>query len=299
MRKILYSIACLFSLVIIGLILFSYNHASSDGQVSVVAAENFWGSLVGQIGGDKVKVLSIISDPNANPHQYESSSVDARAIYNASYVVVNGSGYDYWATSIINASPSKHRRVLDVASYLHRPTGSNPHLWYNPSYINKVIVKMTNDLSSISPKNAPYFRNNLNRLEVKLSANEALMAAIKKQYGGEKVAATEDIFVYLAKYLGLDLISPPEFMQAVAEGTDPSARSVITFQNQLKQRQPKILVFNKQTITPLTSAMKSIANQYSIPVVGITETIQPPKESYEAWMNNELKSIQNALQRSH
>src|SRR5207302_2645532 len=59
---------------------------ASSTQVQVVAAENFWGSLVSQLGGTHTQVLSIVSDPNADPHEYESNAANARAIANANLV---------------------------------------------------------------------------------------------------------------------------------------------------------------------------------------------------------------------
>ncbi|MGH7237256.1 MAG: metal ABC transporter solute-binding protein, Zn/Mn family, partial [Candidatus Saccharimonadales bacterium] len=104
-----------------------------------------------------------------------------------------------------------------------------------------------------------------------------------------------DIFVYLASAAGIYLVSPPAFIQAVAEGNDPPAASVVKFQQQLKSGQVKLLVYNQQTVTPLTENMKSLAAQQNIPVVGITETVQPPDTSFQTWMNAELLNLENAL----
>ena len=109
------------------------------------------------------------------------------------------------------------------------------------------------------------------------------------------MAATEDIFVYLANASGLDLISPPAFMEAVAEGVDPSVQSVTEFQNQLESGNVSVLVYNQQTVSPLTQQMKQIAAQHNVTVIGVTETIQPPDTSFETWMNSELLELQNAL----
>jgi len=128
-----------------------------------------------------------------------------------------------------------------------------------------------------------------------LTSYQNRIISIKKQFGGTKVAATEDIFAYLATPAGLDLISPPEFIQAVAEGNDPSAASVVIFQEQLKSRIPQVLVYNQQTVTPITENMKKLAADNGIPVIGVTETIQPPDTSFQDWMNAELIILQNAL----
>ena len=102
------------------------------GVLQVVAAENFWGSLVSQIGGSHVQVLSIVSDPNADPHEYESNATDARAVATANYVIENGAGYDSWMDKLVGAGSSPNRKVLNVATLLGKKEGDNPHFWYNP-----------------------------------------------------------------------------------------------------------------------------------------------------------------------
>src|SRR5271169_4654850 len=68
----------------------SSSGSSSNTVIDVVAAENFWGSLVSQLGGSHVNVTSVVSDPNADPHEYESDPANAIAITNAQFVIVNG-----------------------------------------------------------------------------------------------------------------------------------------------------------------------------------------------------------------
>src|SRR6266576_268510 len=84
----------------------------SGGKPRVVAAENFWGSIAAQLGGDKVTVKSIISSPDTDPHDYEPTPADGRAAASARYAVVNGIGYDAWADKILNANPVSERVVL-------------------------------------------------------------------------------------------------------------------------------------------------------------------------------------------
>src|SRR5579859_5314364 len=45
--------------------------AAAPAKIPVVAAENFYGDVVGQIASDRVLLTSIISDPNVDPHEYE------------------------------------------------------------------------------------------------------------------------------------------------------------------------------------------------------------------------------------
>ncbi len=275
----------------------SISGTSSTSTIQIVAAENFWGSLISQLGGTHVQVLSVVSDPNADPHEYESNTVDAQAIANANFVIVNGAGYDDWALKIIAASNNPDQKILNVADLLGKKDGDNPHFWYNPVYVNETVNKMYSDLVSIDPSNAAYYTQQYASLNASLGQYNSRIDEIKQQFHGARVAATESIFVYLANATGLDLISPPEFMEAVAEGNDPPAQSVVQFQQQLQGQDGNVtmLVYNEQTVTPLTQSMKALAAKQGIPIVGVTETIQPPDVSFQDWMNGELLALQNAL----
>jgi zinc/manganese transport system substrate-binding protein len=287
----------LIAVVIIGFgISRSHNTASgSGGKVQIVAAENFWGSLAAQLGGNRVHVTSIVSDPNADPHEYESNTADARAMAAANYVILNGAGYDTWANKLLGANPTSGRRVLTVANLVGKKEGDNPHLWYNPAYVNQAVVQMDHDLIAADPSGKSYYEKQLGSLQQSLSGYQNRIAGIKRQYAGTKVAATEDIFAYLATAAGLNLISPPSFIQAVAEGNDPPTGSVVAFQQQLHSGQVKVLVYNAQTVTPLTTNVKKLAADNDIPIVAVTETIQPPDASFQEWMNAQIINLENAL----
>ena len=275
----------------------SVSSPSPTSTIQVVAAENFWGSLISQLGGKHVQVLSIVSDPNADPHEYESNTADAQAIANANFVIVNGAGYDDWALKIISASNNPNQKVLNVADLIGKKEGDNPHFWYSPVYVNETVNKMYSDLISIDPANTAYYTQQYASLNASLGQYNSRIDEIKQQFHGTRVAATEDIFVYLANATGLNLVSPPEFMEAVAEGNDPPAQSVVQFQQQLQGQggNVTVLVYNEQTVTPLTQSIKALAAKENIPIVGVTETIQPADISFQDWMNGELLALQNAL----
>ena len=268
---------------------------TAGGKVPVVAGENFWGSLVSQIGGTHVNVTSIVTDPNADPHEYESSISNAQAVASACLVIVNGAGYDSWAQRLISASGNQHLTVLNVQELLHASPDANPHFWYSPYYVNDTVKAMFRDLVSIDPADSAYYTQQYISLNASLGVYNERIHEIASQFAGTKVAATEDIFVYLANATRLDLVSPPAFMQAVAEGNDPPAASVATFQQLLENKSVSLLVYNQQTVTPLTQSMKALAAQNNIPAVAVTETIQPQDVQFQVWMNAELLALQNGL----
>jgi len=277
-------------------VLMNQNHTlEAVLDVQIVAAENFWGSLVSQLGGTQVRVLSIVSDPNADPHEYESNTADAEAIANAKFVIVNGAGYDDWALKLISASNTPNQTVLNVQELIGQSIGANPHFWYSPYYVNETVNAMYNDLVAIDPADAAYYNQQYVNLNASLGVYNQRIDEINQQYAGTEVASTESIFEYLANATGLDLVSPPAFMEAVAEGNDPPAQSVVQFQQQLQSGNVRVLVYNEQTVTPLTQSMKALAATNNVTVIGVTETIQPPDVSFQVWMNAELLSLQDAL----
>ncbi|HEY7974319.1 MAG TPA: zinc ABC transporter substrate-binding protein [Ktedonobacterales bacterium] len=269
--------------------------AGESGTLRVVAGENFWGSIASQLGGSRVSVTSIVTDPNADPHEYESSTADARAFAAARYVVLNGAGYDTWAQKLLDANPVSGRKVFTVAERLGKRDGDNPHFWYNPSYVEQVADQITADYTALDPAGTSYFAQRRSAFEAALKPYHDRITAIHDRFAGRAIGSTESIFVYMAAALGLDLISPPAFMQAVSEGNDPPVSAVAQFQQQISQRQIAALVYNVQTATSVTTNLQQLATQHGIPVVGVSETIEPPTMAFQDWQAAQLGLLQQAL----
>jgi zinc/manganese transport system substrate-binding protein len=269
--------------------------AGAGTTLQVIAGENFWGSIAAQLGGPHVSVTSIVTNPNTDPHEYESSATDARAFATADYVILNGAGYDDWGQKLLSANPSSSRKVFTVADLLNKKAGDNPHFWYNPAWVDRVADKITSDYRALDPADASYFTQQREALATALKPYHDAIAHIRATSSGVSVGSTESIFVYTAQALGVDLISPPEFMQAISEGTDPPAQTVAQFQDQISRHQIKVLVYNTQTSTPITENLKQLAAKNSIPVVGISETVEPATASFQAWQAKQLNSLQAAL----
>lgn len=277
--------------------------------IKIVAAENFWGSLVGQMGGNLTSVLSVVSDPNADPHEYEANTSDAAAIADANLVIVNGVGYDDWALQLLSASNSAGQEVLNVGTLNGVSVDGgivtgNPHMWYNPLYVNHTLLALYADLVALQPQSKATFEANFAALNtsgggasqgVSIDQLYARANQIRAEFQGTVVASTESIFVYLANFTGLDLISPQEFMKAVAEGNDPPAASVALFQCQVQGGYVKVLIYNVQTVTPVTTTIKALAASHNVTTTFVSETIQPPGTSFQNWMYGEYSNLLNAL----
>jgi zinc/manganese transport system substrate-binding protein len=267
-----------------------------SGQPVVVAAENFWGSIATQLGGDRVCVRSIIVNPDTDPHAYEAKPSDARLIAGARYVIVNGAGYDPWAPKLIAANPVPGRVLLTVGDLVGKKEGDNPHLWYSPDYVARVIDRINTDLDAVDPRDAAYFDQQKSRyLSVGLKDYLGTLAAIKQRYHGTPVGATESIFAYVADATSLNLITPPEYMKAISEGTDPSAADKAVIEQQISRRSIKVFVFNSQNSTKDVVALVDKARAQKIPVAQVTETLSPVGATFQDWQTKQLQGLLAAL----
>ena len=272
------------------------NSSSTSTVVTVVAAENFWGSLARQLGGSHVKVTSIIDNPDADPHDYEPTAVDGREIAGAKLAIINGVGYDAWATKLADANPSKTRTTLTVGDLVGAKDGDNPHRWYNPSNVRTVIDTITADYKKIDPADATFFDSQRSTVLTKnLKTYFDTIGQIKAGYAGTPVGASESMFAMMSPALGLDLLTPAAFLTDISEGTDPTAADKATIDKQITGKQVKVYVYNSQNATPDIQAQVKEAKAAGIPVTTITETMTPAGASFQDWQVTQLKALRAAL----
>jgi zinc/manganese transport system substrate-binding protein len=262
----------------------------------VVAAENFWGSIAQQLAGSKVAVTSIIVNPNTDPHDYQASASDARTMAGAKLAIVNGIGYDNWASQLLAANPVSGRTVLDVGDLLGLKEGDNPHQWYDPAWVQKVIDAIVADYDKLDPADKAYFAGQKKHFElVSLTTYNQLRAQIRKRFAGVPVGYSESIFQPLGEDLHLKLLTPPSFAKAVAEGTEISARDKETVDSQAQKRLIKVWVYNSQNATPDIQQINAIAKKRHIPIATVTETLSPASLNFEQWQVAELRGLIRAL----
>jgi zinc/manganese transport system substrate-binding protein len=272
--------------------------AAEGGKLNVVAAEDFWGSLAEQLGGDRVAVTSVITNPAADPHDYEPTSDDARTFATAQVSIVNGIGYDEWASKLLAASPDPSRTEISVGDVLGLTNGDNPHQWYSPASVHAVIKAIVAAYEEALPGDALYFQQQKARVEgAGLAEYERLIATIKSRYAGTPVGASESIFEPLAPALGLRLVTPRGFMDAIAEGTEATPAEKSEADEQLADAKVKLWVYNSQNTTPDVKRLNQAAEAAGIPVATVTETMTPAGASFEQWMTRELRGIASALER--
>ncbi len=271
---------------------------AAGSRLRVVAAENFWGSIASQIAGSKASVTSIIVNPDTDPHSYDATPDDARVVATAKLAIVNGIGYDGWASKLVAASPLAGRVTLDVGGLLGLKAGANPHQWYSPSSVARVVGAIAADLARLDPRDSRYFRGREHAFNTHaLASYHALLAQIRSRYRGVAVGYSESIFQPLGQALGLRLLTPDGFARAIAEGTDVTATDTQSVERQAQRHLIRVWIFNSQNVTPEIQRVNGLARAAGIPIVTVTETLSPAADSFEQWQVSELRSLERALAR--
>ena len=280
-------------LIVLSLALLSLTPAASAAPIQIVAAENFYGDVAAQIGGSHVAVTSILSNPDDDPHLFESSASTARTLATADIVIYNGADYDPWMDKLLSASTNDQRKVIVVADVMGRKSGDNPHLWYDPQALPDVAATVAMALESGDPANAMEYSANLEKFVAGWDKVMAGAADIKAHYAGATVTATEPVFGYMADAMGLKMINC-DFQIAMMNDTEPSPKDVAAFEDSLKNGSVKILFYNSQVTDDTTTRLLALAKASNVPVVGVTET-EPAGKTVQTWFADEIAAISAAL----
>lgn len=271
--------------------------APSGGRLPVVAAENFYGDLVAQVGGGHVAVTSVLSSPDADPHLFEPGTQNALAVASARVVVRNGDGYDDWTTQLLEAAPSPSRRLVTVADVVPQPgPDPNPHLWYDTPALPWVVGAIGDALAAADPPNAGAYRAGVRRTISGLAPLQAAIRRLRAAHAGAPVAYTERVPGLLLAAAGIDVLTPPGFARAIENGTDPTPNDVAALQSLLSEHRVRVLLYNEQASSPLTVQLRQVAAGAGVPVVAVTET-EPAGTSFTAWQLRQVDALDRALSR--
>ncbi|MBV9568037.1 MAG: zinc ABC transporter substrate-binding protein [Hyphomicrobiales bacterium] len=266
---------------------------NNDQSIKIVAAENFYGDIAQQLAGDSAQVTSVLSNPDEDPHLFEASPSVARDLASAKIVIYNGVDYDPWMAKLVAANKSPGRHVIVAGELLHKKTGVNPHLWYDPPTAPAVAKAITAALVAQDPAHKSDYERRLQSFTDSLRPITMKVTEIRKSASGISVTATEPVFGYMAAALGFKMRNE-RFQLAVMNNTEPTASDVAAFENDLKLKRVKLFFYNSQASDSAAQRLLKMAQDNQIPVIGVTETL-PPGKTFQQWMEGELDAVEKVL----
>jgi zinc/manganese transport system substrate-binding protein len=276
------------------------HNGSSDrahNPASVVASTNVWGSVAGAIAGNHASVKAIIANPADDPHSFEATPADAAAITDASLVVYNGGGYDHWVDDVL----SGHKDVQTVDAYAllstSVPQPANEHVFYDMETVKAVAHQIADKLAATDAAHADDYQANASKFADQADTIAAAQRAIGASHPGATVVATEPVAHYLLTNCGIVDKTPEGFTKAVEQDTDPSPADLAAVLDLLKNRQVSALVYNSQTQTDVTKQLQDAAQQASVPIITVTETL-PAGTDFLTWQRQAVDQLADQLDKS-
>ena len=266
---------------------------AADGEIAVVAAENFYGDIAHQIGGDRITVASIMSNPDQDPHLFETTPGVVKQIAQAQIVIFNGADYDAWMDKLLNVTPKSARTAIVVANLIGKKAGDNPHLWYDPGTMPATAKALAEAFIKADPSHKDDYAARLKTFLASLKPINDKIAAIRGKFAGDSITASEPVFGYMAAALGLTMRNE-RFQLSIMNDTEPSARDISAFERDLRMHKVRVMFYNKQASSKIVQHLVELARAAKIPVVGVTETA-PPNLSYQDWMLTQLDDTEKAL----
>src|SRR5580698_1584602 len=199
--------------------------AHAQDRVNVVASFSILGDFVGNVGGDRVDVTTLVG-PNGDVHVYTPPPADARKIAEAKLLVVNGLGLEGWLPRLVQSSGGK--ATIVEASNDIKPlqvgAAADPHAWQSVANAKIYVANIRDALDAADPGAAAAYQANAQNYLAKLDAldHEVREAVSQIPQSRRKVISTHGAFGYFAAAYGIEFIAP----LGVSTESEPSARDI-------------------------------------------------------------------------
>ena len=219
---------------------------ASAETLNVVASFTVLADVVKHVGGDHVKVSSLVG-PNGDPHEFEPSPADAKTLNAAKVVFVSGEGLEGWMDRLISASGYKGTPVIASEGINTRTmvddgkTVTDPHVWNSPVNVKIWVANIEKALSSADPADAADFRANAERYTKILTELDAYAHSKFDKIPDDrrKVLTSHDAFDYFGREYRVSFLSP----LGVSTETEASAADVAKLIEQIKTEHVKTYFF--------------------------------------------------------
>lgn len=268
----------------------SNNHKKNSSKLNVVATTDFYAQVAQTVLGKHGTATAIIHNSSVSPEEYEPKPDTAKAVTKADIVVANGLGYDSWLTKLVKASSQPNKVITVGEDVAHYQTGSNPHVWNNPTNMIKLARALAIKFSKLDKKHAAEYQKNAQRYIDQLKPVTKLMSKLKNAGKNKQVVVSEPVYNLMLQALGYRIVND-KFALAIEEGADPTPKVYHQLQKQIKKHQVAFFVENTQSTSNIVQQISSLAQKNKLPIVKVTETL-PKNSDYVSWQLKNLQQIE-------
>lgn len=273
--------------------------ARSPGKVSVVASFYPIAYFSSQVGGDRVTVTSLVP-AGVEPHDWEPSVADIKALNAAQIFAYNGAGLEPWVEKTLESLGQPHLIAVNTSEGLdlirEEKNGTpNPHVWLDPVNAAAQVDRIESALVEADPAGKQTYETNA-------AAFKAKLAELDQQYRSLSSLAQKDVvvshafFSYPARRYGLH-----EVAVRLSPDSEPTPKQVVNVVLYVTEHHIKFL-FAETLIDD--KVMATIAKQTGAkivtlnPVEGLTEQDLKEGNDYLSLLRQNLVNLREGLQAS-
>ena len=202
----------------------------ADATLTVVATTTQVRDFVGQVGGDRIRLLPILA-PDADPHDYQPTADDARKFAQADVVFANGLGIETWLDPLLsNVRPGVPIVRLGEESGIRLLRGlddeeddADPHVWQGPINAQKIVARIRDTLAAADADgattyqaNAAAYTDQLTQLDRWIGDQIQTIPAAQR-----KLVTNHDAFMYYVMRYGLTFVG--SVIPSLSTDAEPSA----------------------------------------------------------------------------
>ncbi|MEX1119496.1 MAG: zinc ABC transporter substrate-binding protein [Terrimicrobiaceae bacterium] len=296
------------ALLLTPLLLLSGSPVIQAAEVSAVATTAMIGDLVSRIGGDGVKVSTLMG-PGVDPHLYKPTAADAAKLSKADVIFYNGLMLEGRMADLFARISRGGKKVYAVTesveeSRLLEPPGFeghyDPHVWMDVSLWAQTIPTIVQGLSEAAPEKADTFRRNAEALQASLVALDGWckdqVASLPET--SRILVTSHDAYNYFGKAYGFQVVG----LQGVSTVSEAALADMASLVDFIKSTGVKA-IFVESSVNP--SAINRVAADARVKVGGelYSDAMGQPGEqkdgfdtgTYEGMIRYNMTTIVNAL----
>jgi zinc/manganese transport system substrate-binding protein len=274
---------------------------ATDTRPSIVATTSVWADVASQIAGDKFQVSALISKPTQDPHSFEASARDQLAVSESSIFIVNGGGYDEFATKLASAANVVPFDVFEnhesahgdehageaVDEHAHGHDGSD-HIWYDLHVVEATALELAEKMTAIQPENQAVFEENYNKFAASIEELETRAAKITNKLS---YFEAHPLAALLFEELAFENLTPEGFAEAEEAQLEPSPLIMSEAKELISGGKLDFIAVNRQASSSSLEQLIAVADENSVPVLNFDELL-PEGSNYQQWMASILEEIE-------
>lgn len=281
------------------------------GKIKVVASLDSYGEMAKAVLGNQGSVMSIMDNPDMDPHEFEPTSADAKIYQKANVIISNGGGFDNWSVNF--AKQNNDAQAINLAKLYDfegdhdhdeseehdhdhdEDSAGNEHFWYKTDVATRLSKQLVKTYSKLEPSKQAYFQKNTDKYLATLDDVKQMQQQVKQDLQGKNVMATEPVFDNTLIDLGANVLNQ-SFSKAVNEHQDPTPEDIRNWNAAIDAGEVSVVIYNPQSTGKLAKQAMTYAKEHGVPVVQATET-KPAGKTYAEWQYDQLKALDEALKK--